>query len=410
MNISILRMFLANKNKKDILIWGQVILSYILIVSTIYLIVGTGSNSIQLANNTRELYKISDNFIDDDEKNFFGQSDNVKILKELYSWLDTNNQFTYIVASKQGFYMDEYVYPDIFKEGYEHGFIYIEEQYKCLQVNQAFINYFAIKAIDGRLFELPDYNIDNEIIPIVLGYEYKTYANIGDRINFYYCNKELTGEVVGFLSAETYYNNGYNIQSLDRYIIMPALQSIYLDAPLNVQEKVFELKVYLDHCSGFIFSDISAQEIQQKITEKSLELNIVPYRVEGAYTFYLAMWGAEGEQLHALFVFASAFMVIISCLLISINTANKIHDLKKDIATFLANGLTKKSVKWNIFLYIFYLNLSGICVSSLLYLILTGKMYILPLIAITLLNVIIQLIYPFVFLNRLRINQVNGGI
>ena len=410
LNREIWHMFKQDKRRKDLLILIQILLSYILITSTFYLLIDTTSNYTQLINTTKTLHKMTDNFIGREERLFFAQPDNVMILKNFYNWLNENEQFTYIIASRQGFYMDENTYPDKFKDGYEDGMIYIEEQYKSRQVNAAFFDHFSIDVSEGRLFEFSDYDIENEIIPILLGYEFRDYAYIGELLDFYYCHKSLVGKVIGFLQKESYYNNGYNIENLDRFILMPALQSSSPYAPIVEENKSFELKVYLDNVSGFISSNLAAHDIQRMITQKSLELNIVPYQLERQFAFYLSMWGMEGEQLQTLFTFSSIFMIIIACMSISMNIANKIQDMKKDIAIYIINGLSIKNIRQNIFIYILYINSFGACISGLLWFFLSGRLYLIQLSILLIINVCIQFTYPYGIIGKLNISKsIKGG-
>lgn len=410
MNKEIFYILKKSKRKIDILIYIQVIFSYILAIATLYLTIDQYSGISKLGSNTREIYKLTDNFIGDEESSFFSRQDNVAILKVFYEWLQNNEHFHYIVASTQGFYMEEDTFVDQFKVGYEYNNIFVENQYKSIQANSSFMEYYAIDIVEGRTFEPRDYMIQNNAVPILMGYDYKDYINIGDNIEFYYCNKEMTGQVAGFLEAGSYYNDGRNLQVLDRYILMPALEDVSVDSKLTKSEKSFQLKVYLDHCSGFMSTDKSASEIQKMITQKSLELNIVPYQLEGVFSFYLTLWGAAGKQLQSMFWLFTIVMIGLTCAFISISTASKIQHNKKNIAIYIANGLSINTVKQNIILYILYVNILAIGIASVFWLTLSGTSYLLLLILIILLNTLVQSIFPIIMIHKLKIvDTINGG-
>ncbi len=410
MNKEIYYILKKSKRKIDVLMYTQIIFSYMIVIATLYLTIDQYSGLSQLGSNAREIYKLTDNFMGEEERSFFSRQDNVAILKELYEWLNNNEHFQYIVASTQGFYMEEDTFLDQFKVGYEYNNVFVDNQYKSIQTNSDFMEYYSIDISEGRTFEPKDYMIQNNVVPILMGYDYKDYISIGDNLEFYYCNKEMIGRVAGFLESGSYYNDGRNLQVLDRYILMPALEDITVDSVLTKSEKSFQLKVYLDHCSGFVASDQSASEIQKMIAQKSLELNIVPYQLEGVFSFYLTIWGVAGKQLQSMFLLLAIMMIGLTCAFISISTASKIQHNKKNIAIYIANGLSINTVKQNIVLYIIYVNDVAIGIASIFWLILSGTSYFLILILLFAFNILIQSVFPLVMIDKLKIvNTMNGG-
>ena len=401
-------MFRQGKVKISGLILIQVILSYILITATFYLVIDTHSNLAQLRYSTQELHHVVGGF--ESIGHFFEQTEDLEMLREFRGWLSNHEQFTFMTYNRQSFYMERDTFPDKFKliryGVWKDGWA----RYRSMQINAAFIEFFGIDVVEGRLFEYYDYDITNEIIPLLLGYEYRNYANIGDYIEFNFWFAELTGEVIGFLERGTYYNNTSNLISLDGYIIMPALELRSQTIPLIRNERFLIGGVYLDNSFGLIASEYPRVAIQEMVTRKSQELNMVSPRM--LYTlppFYLAMWGMEGEQLQALFTFAAIFMIVIAGFSMSINIANKIQQMKRNIAIYVANGMSLNAVRQSIFIYIAFINLLGAVIAALLWLSLTDILYLLPLVIITMVNILIQLIYPYLLVGRLHISKAMNG-
>lgn len=338
--LNLLKISITTRKKLNLLLFFQATLVFILVCISFGLLEQTSLNVSDLKGAIKNVYKINDNFIGDAEKQFFAQPDNVDTLKSFYNWLSTNPNFDYIIANKQNVEINSSILPSIFEVGYDNG----QETpsiLKSLQINNKFIEHFNLAVSDGRLLDKEDYYIKNTI-PILLGSDYKKYFKLHERLELYYLSMNLKCEVVGFLNEGSYYYNSYDLKYLDRYIILPSFEIPV--SPKTNEEKSFNLKLYLDKCSGFLSSNSSPNYLQKIITEKCYEMDIIPYAIEGARSFYPTVLGLEGERLQKLFFVFVITISISSVVCISISSATKIQILKKDYALFIVNGMKMQNI------------------------------------------------------------------
>lgn len=406
MIVEILKASISIKKKISVFLLIQSIITFILIITVLSSINQTTASVKHLESITGSIYKIDDNFIGDTEKQFFTQPDNVDILKRLYTWESTNKRFTYIVAGHQNVETVDKNFPDIFEYGYDSGHA-VQNIYNSLQINDNFTSKYSLTVSAGRLFTRTDYSIDNQVIPILLGSDYKRYANLHDRFKMSFLSKPFTCEVVGFLSNNCFYNNGYNIQTLDRYIILPSME--VNSASTNTEEKTFELKLYLDKCSGYVYSNLPATSMQNMFTEKCYALDITPYQLEGVNNFYPTMWGLEGKQLQSFLLMFVTIITIVSIVCMSINMAVKIIDLKKNYAIYIANGMNKIGLYFSIFLEIAIMNCISLIISTILGFLLGKQIPTFQMISIFLIMCLFSCIYPFIVFKKINLSKVLRG-
>lgn len=411
MIVHILKRSLGIKKYRNNIIIFQGTISLILIITLLDMYSITLKKVQHLDTITGNLHKVTDNYIGNSERDFFSRADNVKVLKKFYNWETSNNNFTYIVVNKQNFYTDKNIFPSKFEVGYDVSHS-TPDTYNSLQINNEFIKHFELAVEQGRLFNKQDFFYKNNVLPIVMGNEYLPYCKLGDKIKVYYLGKNFNCKIVGFLSKESYFNNGYDLESLDRYILMPSLEFNYKTENVDIidqEQKKFELKLYLDKCSGFVYSKKSTSFLQNLITKKCYSLDIKPYTIEGFISFYPTMWGLEGKQFKELFIIFAIIMSIATILCISINMDAKIIALKRDYAIYIMNGISSKVISLSIILEIMYINFLSLLIASIFAFFLYGELPIILLILIYLILCITASIYPLIMLKKVNISKILRG-
>ena len=98
--------------------------------------------------------------------------------------------------------------------------------YKSITVNENYINTNNLKLDSGLLNSFIQFHYEQgSSIPILLGYEYKQYFNIGDKIigNYFLFEENSEFEIVGFLqkNSKSYNFSSGDYQLLDHYILIP---------------------------------------------------------------------------------------------------------------------------------------------------------------------------------------------
>lgn len=168
---------------------------------------------------------------------FFEQPNSLEVLKNVYSVLTSNNEYAYYEI------MDNYVE---YTGHYSLSPEFLVNQDNCnnattgtaltpllsLQLSKDVINDFGLcdRIIEGRKFEKEDFNLQgNKQVSVILGYNYKSYFNLGDSFNFNYLGANFNCRIIGFLDIITQLNVEELKYNLDDYIILPAFNECSLD-------------------------------------------------------------------------------------------------------------------------------------------------------------------------------------
>lgn len=188
---------------------------------------------------------------------YFSDLSKLSNLKNFYLELSDNTNYTYLDKTCQGIYMENNLGTNIFLYGYEKGSenYYSDEQninyynFKNVTINNNCWLYYNFKVIKGRCFEENDYYY-NDTIPVILGYEYKDYYDIGDIFQGEYLSCEFKYKVVGILEKDSIINIQNEILFLDRYIISPSV--VVPELPNNKNELFYQSASYLQKIRGSI--------------------------------------------------------------------------------------------------------------------------------------------------------------
>lgn len=356
MHSTLFKTSLAYKFRKTCLVFTQVTLSFVIFCISLSLFNVSNTSTKKLNTITKSLYKVSDNYVGEEETMFFSRSDNVGLLKKLYEWENAQTDFQYLVMNRQSVAAARHNWPDCCKLGSEsdEGLCIL----KSIQVNQRFFQYFDISLSEGELFQDTDYLLDEDV-PVLMGSAYRDVCSVGERFDLYYLGRSVPCSVSGFVDESCYINNGEDVEYLNNFILFPSLELTTVD------DAYFALKLYLDKTSGYIQTDDDPGNMQNKITEACVGLDLLPYTMEGCNSFYLSMWGLEGKELQKIFLSMLVLVCITTVVCVSLNYGLKIRHLKKIYAVHIANGASRKSVVLSILLEILLLNATAMVLANL---------------------------------------------
>lgn len=397
----LLKTSLEYKPKKTIIILIQILLSFFTLNMAFSLFDSSEKEIKHMNHVTQTLHKINDNFFGEEEQKFFSRYDNVDILKKLFIWEDQNESFDYIVMNKQNISTEYIDLPFNFQVGHNFG----EETpnlYRSIQANSRFFKYYNIELSKGDYFQEADYILDNDI-PVLLGDSYNEYLDLNEGFEISYLGKSLNCYVKGFISKESYINNGYNIEYLNDIMVLPSLNIDEID------DRYFALKLYLDKCSGYIYAKQDINLLQRNLTSKCIELDISPYTIEGLNSFYLSMWGLEGKQLKNIFLGMLVLVFVTSIICISINESIKISKLKKYYSIYIMNGIPRKNVTFSIVLEILLLNCIAMLVATIICSLLLFPVNYLIISISTLISTVISSIYPLICFKTINLSTAIRG-
>ncbi|SDD03427.1 hypothetical protein SAMN05428987_3883 [Paenibacillus sp. CF095] len=396
---------LKERRRRTIWIALQCTVSYVLIILILSLNSNTQELSTSVQNAASTLYKVNDHYFDEQERDFLAQSDHLQTLNDLYEWEKNNPLFKYIVASKQHLFLDVQDLPAKFQYGYEAG-QETPDAYESIQVNQAFMDHFSIRTHQGSIFRAGDYDINNTIIPIVAGYEYKDYLQLGQILDVGYMGIDLKCKVIGILEKHSFYNDGYSLKYLDRVVMLPSFEA----EDIYAHDGTFMLRLLWDKTSGYIHSSLSANSIQELFTKKSLQLDMEPYVVEGVSNFYLTMWGLEGEQLQQVFIIFAFVIGVTTLFSLSTSIAAKISLRQFTYGVMIANGVSRLVINLSILLEIFLVNTVSLLMAFLLSYVMIKSISIPTLLLFSIILSVISFIPSWITINHLQLSKtIRGG-
>lgn len=276
---------------------------------------------IQIQENSKinaDGYSVIDKY--DDLTVFLKKDNSLSVMKEMYENFNNTWGSSYCIIGSQPVYTLEVMFPLKFCYGYgdtpdEH----VDPTFiKAVQMNKNAITMSNIELYEGRIFNQNEYTYTNgKTVPIIVGYEYKEYLNLGDKFTVDYLNKILTLEVVGIAqkgSADA--RKPENI--LDYTLIMPAMEfeTPSVSYKYYKDEMSFQKKAYLGYINCFVFSDNSALSVQNDLDNICKDLITEgKFILTGIKPINIFNLGYAKSNIIVLFILPLLFLIIIFIIL-----------------------------------------------------------------------------------------------
>ncbi|MEO2527715.1 hypothetical protein [Enterocloster clostridioformis] len=251
-----------------------------------YNVVDYGKESTQIViPETDNLYvMLADEYLDDDDlSELYREKDIFTRLSNMND--DLNKYFDYYELSFQALQSLEYYdLDDDFIKVYNRKGDKIENQsvridgkrhyvtsLNTVQVNKKFFDSYLASMEKGDKFIDDDYILSmTENIPVLLGYNYMPYYNIGDTLKLNYLGSDMTFYIKGFLSK----NLGFKMDNkniiMDNYICVPSFKiKMASQQTDSEQDTLFKMRYYLQKNGGFIQykADDDVKQIKQEIND-----------------------------------------------------------------------------------------------------------------------------------------------
>ncbi|MBZ4666576.1 hypothetical protein [Mahella sp.] len=134
--------------------------------------------------------------------------------------------------------------------------------YNLLKIDDKFMDIYKLQCVEGSLFTKEDFSTTGETIPLLLGYDFRSFYQIGDIIED--DEEGFRYHVVGFLEQSSYFiqpGKDNEIYSLDRWFVIPVQSG--LDDSYEYDSAIMSTYIITDDPSNL-------QKIQQKSTELGL--------------------------------------------------------------------------------------------------------------------------------------------
>lgn len=251
-----------------------------------YNVVDYGKESTQIViPETDNLYvMLADEYLDDDDlSELYREKDIFTRLSNMND--DLNKYFDYYELSFQALQSLEYYdLDDDFIKVYNRKGDKIENQsvridgkrhyvtsLNTVQVNKKFFDSYLASMEKGDKFIDDDYILSmTENIPVLLGYNYMPYYNIGDTLKLNYLGSDMTFYIKGFLSKKMGFKMDNKNIIMDNYICVPSFKiKMASQQTDSEQDTLFKMRYYLQKNGGFIQykADDDVKQIKQEIND-----------------------------------------------------------------------------------------------------------------------------------------------
>lgn len=325
-------------------------------------------------------FQLSDTLLQDkDLQKAFQDPSFLLKTKEFYNNLEFNLGMKYIYAFAQSAAIKDFTSDEKVKflTYYEHGMkphyfdIHGHGPYasvKAIQLNQQAVENYHLTVTSGEMFNDQDFVNDgqNDIVPVLLGAEYKGIYKVGDALEVDYLGGNFHFRVKGFIKDKTLVINSTNPETyLDRYIIMPAQNFILF--PRNKEEFSFQQKHYLQLVNGDIFSAENPFTVRTKLESIKASSGFSQTQLIGAnshmYNFVFSALHMN-KSLIALLFFAFLAANFIATL---IYFSNKIEENKKNYSVHLIAGATLSHIFSYYFAELMFIVLVPLAINVMVY-------------------------------------------
>ncbi len=242
------------------------------------------------------VYQISDDLIGERETEYFANINSYDTLNRLNKKLNQSEDFTYYSVTWQPIYVGDFKGDEKFDPYYNIGRESPPHEMNgkpfsgilSVQVNDSVFEMNNLKIKEGNLFSEDDYLYDTqtETIPLILGYDYQRYYQIGDSVDIFLYDKYLKGNIIGFLEpSQRIFTANEPELVVDKYVLMPALnfKNDPSDSMLNSPEnELFVRATLLSRFNSLLLTQQSPLEIKKLVEDISKEFGFSDYQIIGA--------------------------------------------------------------------------------------------------------------------------------
>ncbi|MGC5326767.1 ABC transporter [Brevibacillus sp. SYSU BS000544] len=364
-------------------------------------------------------YQLSDTLLDPKElKKTMNDPKFLPRLKNFYKNLESNLGDKYIYLFNQPIaLLGNKSNSEKFNTGYEDGrkakafFINKKGPYhsvKAIQMNQQAIDSFSVQVSEGENFTQDDFkNLGSNLVPVLLGAEYKKIYGKGDILEGNYLKKDIKLFVKGFIQPNTLVYNSNNPELyLDRYILMPAQD--FIGSFSNEDEIAFQQKHYLQLINGSIYSTGNEFSVRKKLEKVKILSDFSDTVIIGANSLPLNLiFSAIQENIYLLSIMILTVLVV--CIIgISILLVTKLNENLKNICIHLISGATVYQIITYMMVEILVMvGVPGVFIITLyiLFININTWVYILIILACILIILLMSIISIMIQFNRFQISM-----
>lgn len=321
-------------------------------------------------NDSEDTYRLVD--MEESVSSFVKDYEKVVHLKDFYNELGNNSLIEYYEEIEQPVEVDEFKATEIFRYGYEEQFESDEIKQILLNYNSWHNNNLCEKIIEGDDFKKSDFVQENfEEIPVILGYEYRDYYNIGDTMDVT-LSTDVFGhyKVIGIMNKDTSIWVNDNLVYLDRYIIAPALT--IQQEPCDYSDLIYQGFLYMQKINGVVklsdnysFQEFMVDFERLRIKYNIFDINILNYSTLETNALKLLLYENSNNLMGMLILMCTyIFISVIVYILIILNSS------RYRFRVYIISGYRLLDLKKNI-----YCKILGIVVIPILFLLFINYEY-----------------------------------
>lgn len=363
-------------------------------------------------NDSEDTYRLPD--MEESVSSFVKDYEKVVHLKDFYNELGNNSLIEYYEEIEQPVEVDEFKATEIFRYGYEEQFESDEIKQILLNYNSWHNNNLCEKIIEGDDLKKSDFVQENyEEIPVILGYEYRDYYNIGDTMDVT-LSTDVFGhyKVIGIMNKDTSIWVNDNLVYLDRYIIAPALT--IQQEPCDYSDLIYQGFLYMQKINGVVklsdnysFQEFMVDFERLRIKYNIFDINILNYSTLETNALKLLLYENSNNLMGMLILMCTyIFISVIVYILIILNSS------RYRFRVYIISGYRLLDLKKNI-----YCKILGIVVIPILFLLFINYEYwtdilgIMDLLDICMLITVclLSMIAMFIFFKRNPVERIIHG-
>ena len=321
-------------------------------------------------NDSEDTYRLVD--MEESVSSFVKDYEKVVHLKDFYNELGNNSLIEYYEEIEQPVEVDEFKATEIFRYGYEEQFESDEIKQILLNYNSWHNNNLCEKIIEGDDLKKSDFVQENyEEIPVILGYEYRDYYNIGDTMDVT-LSTDVFGhyKVIGIMNKDTSIWVNDNLVYLDRYIIAPALT--IQQEPCDYSDLIYQGFLYMQKINGVVklsdnysFQEFMVNFERLRIKYNIFDINILNYSTLETNALKLLLYENSNNLMGLLILMCTyIFISVIVYILIILNSS------RYRFRVYIISGYRLLDLKKNI-----YCKILGIVVIPILFLLFINYEY-----------------------------------
>ena len=321
-------------------------------------------------NDSEDTYRLVD--MEESVSSFVKDYEKVVHLKDFYNELGNNSLIEYYEEIEQPVEVDEFKATEIFRYGYEEQFESDEIKQILLNYNSWHNNNLCEKILEGDDLKKSDFVQENyEEIPVILGYEYRDYYNIGDTMDVT-LSTDVFGhyKVIGIMNKDTSIWVNDNLVYLDRYIIAPALT--IQQEPCDYSDLIYQGFLYMQKINGVVklsdnysFQEFMVNFERLRIKYNIFDINILNYSTLETNALKLLLYENSNNLMGMLILMCTyIFISVIVYILIILNSS------RYRFRVYIISGYRLLDLKKNI-----YCKILGIVVIPILFLLFINYEY-----------------------------------